>query len=129
LSCCYFWRRFLSGDYHCNYVILITESLAFFRQVSLVDFLTDTQWSPLFADAHYGILPRFRNFSHHSGCFVGSNTLGTIAAIYLTNLLLQRCEVVKPCLELLAGIPTVVYWLHFYSSPVIAERSPQSAWF
>jgi len=37
-------------------VILITESLAFFK-VSLVDFLTDTQWSPLFADAHYGILP------------------------------------------------------------------------
>ncbi|HET9415731.1 MAG TPA: phosphate ABC transporter permease subunit PstC, partial [Pseudolabrys sp.] len=38
-------------------VILLKESLIFFQQVSLWDFLTDTQWTPLFADAHYGIMP------------------------------------------------------------------------
>lgn len=90
---------------------LITESLAFFRQVSLVDFLTDTQWSPLFEDAHYGILPLV------SGTLVTTAVallvavpLGTIAAIYLSEFAAPRLrEVVKPCLEMLAGIPTVVY--------------------
>ena len=37
--------------------ILLYESLSFFRHVSIIDFLTDTQWTPLFSDAHYGILP------------------------------------------------------------------------
>lgn len=91
--------------------ILITESLAFFQQVSLVEFLTDTQWSPLFADAHYGILPLV------SGTLVTTAVallvavpLGTIAAVYLSEFAASGLrEVVKPCLELLAGIPTVVY--------------------
>jgi len=38
-------------------VILVRESLGFFEHVSIVDFLTDTQWTPLFDDAHYGIMP------------------------------------------------------------------------
>jgi phosphate transport system permease protein len=92
-------------------VILVTESLAFFKKVSLVEFLTDTQWTPLFADAHYGILPLV------SGTLVTSTVallvaipLGTIAAIYLSEFATPKVrEVVKPCLEILAGIPTVVY--------------------
>lgn len=91
--------------------ILIKESLSFFNKVSIVDFLTDTQWSPLFADAHYGILPLL------SGTLVTTIVallvavpVGTIAAIYLSEFAApQLREVVKPCLELLAGIPTVVY--------------------
>lgn len=91
--------------------ILVAESLAFFKQVSLVKFLTDTQWSPLFGDAHYGILPLV------SGTLVTSAVallvaipLGTIAAIYLSEFATPKVrEVVKPCLEILAGIPTVVY--------------------
>lgn len=91
--------------------ILIYESLAFFEKVSLVDFLTDTQWTPLFADAHYGILPLV------SGTLVTTAValavalpLGTISAIYLSEFATPRLrEVVKPCLELLAGVPTVVY--------------------
>ncbi len=92
-------------------VILVTESLAFFEKVSLVEFLTDTQWTPLFADAHYGILPLV------SGTLVTTAVallvavpLGTIAAIYLSEFASPRLrEIIKPCLELLAGIPTVVY--------------------
>lgn len=91
--------------------ILISESLAFFRKVSVIDFLTDTQWSPLFDDAHYGILPLV------SGTLVTTTValfvaipLGTIAAIYLSEFAPFRLrEIIKPCLELLAGIPTVVY--------------------
>jgi phosphate transport system permease protein len=92
-------------------VILVAESLAFFKQVSLIEFLSDTQWSPLFGDAHYGILPLV------SGTLVTSAVallvavpLGTITAIYLSEFANPKVrEVVKPCLEILAGIPTVVY--------------------
>ena len=91
--------------------ILIQESVGFFQKVSLREFLTGTEWSPLFTDPHYGILPLL------SGTLVTSAValavaipLGTIAAIYLSEFANPRLkEVVKPCLELLAAIPTVVY--------------------
>ena len=90
---------------------LVTESWLFFQEVSLFDFLTDTQWTPLFNDKHYGILPLL------SGTFVTSSVallvaipLGTIVAIYLSEFSSSKLrEWVKPILELLAAIPTVVY--------------------
>ncbi len=92
-------------------VILVRESLGFFEHVSLVDFLTDTQWTPLFDDAHYGIMPLV------SGTLVTATValavaipLGTIIAIYLSEFAPHRLrEIIKPVLELLEGIPTVVY--------------------
>jgi len=92
-------------------VILLKESLVFFQQVSLWDFLTDTQWTPLFADAHYGILPLL------SGTLVSSAVallvaipLGTIIAIYLSEFApFAVREVAKPFLEMLGGVPTIVY--------------------
>ena len=92
-------------------VILLKESLIFFQQVSLWDFLTDTQWTPLFADAHYGILPLL------SGTLVSSTVallvaipLGTIIAIYLSEFApFSVREVAKPFLEMLGGVPTIVY--------------------
>lgn len=108
--------------------MLITESLAFFQQVSLVEFLTDTRWSPLFADAHYGILPLV------SGTLVTTVVallvavpLGTIAAIYLSEFAPHRLrELVKPCLELLAGIPTVVYgyFALLFVTPLLQQVLP-----
>ena len=91
--------------------ILIDESVLFFQEVPIVEFLTGTQWTPLFADAQYGILPLL------SGTFVTSTVamfvaipLGTIAAIYLSEFAHpQLREIVKPWLEVLAAIPTVVY--------------------
>jgi phosphate transport system permease protein len=92
-------------------VILLKESLIFFQQVSLWNFLTDTQWTPLFADAHYGILPLL------SGTLVSSTVallvaipLGTIIAIYLSEFApFTLREVAKPFLEMLGGVPTIVY--------------------
>jgi len=92
-------------------VILLKESFVFFQQVSLWDFLTDTQWTPLFADAHYGIMPLL------SGTLVSSMValvvaipLGTIIAIYLSEFApFTVREVAKPFLELLSGVPTIVY--------------------
>ena len=91
--------------------ILLSESFVFFTQVSLWDFLTDRQWTPLFADAHYGILPLL------SGTLVSSFVallvaipLGTIIAIYLSEFApFAVREVAKPFLELLGGVPTIVY--------------------
>lgn len=91
--------------------LLISESLVFFEHVPLWDFLTDTQWTPLFNDAHYGILPLI------SGTAVSSLValaialpFGTIIAIYLSEFApFTVREIAKPFLELLGGIPTVVY--------------------
>ncbi len=92
-------------------VILLRESFVFFQQVSLWDFLTDTQWTPLFADAHYGIMPLL------SGTLVSSAValavaipLGTIIAIYLSEFApFSVREIAKPFLELLGGVPTIVF--------------------
>ncbi|MEA5497447.1 phosphate ABC transporter permease subunit PstC [Limnoraphis robusta Tam1] len=91
--------------------ILVDESFLFFQEVSIVEFLTGTQWTPLFEDAHYGILPLL------SGTLVTSTVamfvaipLGTIAAIYLSEFAHPQIrEIIKPWLEVLAAIPTVVY--------------------
>ncbi len=91
--------------------ILLYESLQFFKVVSLVDFLTDRKWTPLFADAHYGIM------SLASGTLVTSIValvlalpVGTIIAIYLSEYAPYRMrEILKPLIELLGAIPTVIY--------------------
>lgn len=90
---------------------LIKESVAFFTEVSFVEFLTDTQWSPLFEDAHYGILPLISGtLTTTAVALLVAVPFGTIAAIYLSEFAAPALrEVLKPCLELLAGIPTVVY--------------------
>jgi phosphate transport system permease protein len=91
--------------------VLVSESVLFFRHVSVIDFLTDTQWTPLFDDAHYGIMVLL------SGTLVSSAValavavpLGTIIAIYLSEFApFSVREAAKPLLELLSGVPTVVY--------------------
>ncbi len=92
-------------------VILVRESLGFFEHVSIIDFLTDTQWTPLFDDAHYGIMPLVAGTLVTAGVALAvAIPLGTIIAIYLSEFAPHRVrEVVKPVLELLDGIPTIVY--------------------
>jgi len=109
-------------------VILLKESLIFFQQVSLWDFLTDTQWTPLFADAHYGILPLL------SGTLVSSTVallvaipLGTIIAIYLSEFApFSVREVAKPFLEMLGGVPTIVYgyFALLFVTPLLQQIFP-----
>lgn len=92
-------------------VILLTESAAFFEHVSLKDFLTDTMWTPLFADAHYGILPLVAGtLTTTFVALIVAVPVGTIIAIYLSEFASHRLrETVKPILELLGAVPTVVY--------------------
>ena len=92
-------------------VILIYESLPFFRQVPLKDFLTDTQWTPLFDDAHYGIMPLVAGTLVTTGVALSvAIPLGTIIAVYLSEFASHKVrEIVKPFLELLGAVPTIVF--------------------
>jgi phosphate transport system permease protein len=109
-------------------VVLIGESLAFFRHVSLVDFVTDTQWTIMFEDKHYGIAPLL------TGTLVTSVIglavavpLGTIIAIYLSEFAPFRVrEFIKPLLELLVGVPTVVfgYFALLFVTPLLQKVIP-----
>jgi phosphate transport system permease protein len=91
--------------------ILISESLPFFRHVSLHDFFTDTMWTPMFDQPRFGIMPLV------AGTIVTTMVAlclaipcGTIIAIYLSEFAPYKLrELVKPALELLGAVPTVVY--------------------
>ena len=91
--------------------VLISEAYAFFSQVSIFDFLTDTQWTPLFADKHFGILPLLSGtlLTSFIAIMVALPT-GLTIAIYLNEYASKRFKmVIKPILEILASVPTVVY--------------------
>jgi phosphate transport system permease protein len=91
--------------------ILLYESSAFFEKVTIREFLTDTLWTPLFADAHYGIMPLVAGtLTTTLVALVLAVPLGTTIAIYLSEFAPNRVrESVKPVLELLGAVPTVVY--------------------
>ena len=92
-------------------VVLVTESIGFFREVPIMGFLTDTRWSPLFADQHFGILPLLNGTLLIAfGAMLIALPVGLTSAIYLSEYASQGVRgVIKPVLEVLAGIPTVVY--------------------
>lgn len=91
--------------------VLVSESLPFFAKVSLKDFFTDTMWTPMFAEPRYGVLPLIAGtlvITFVALCV--AIPCGTIIAIYLSEFAPHKLrEVVKPLLELLGAVPTVVY--------------------
>ncbi len=91
--------------------ILLRESLVFFSHVPLWSFLTDTQWTPLFDDAHFGILVLLSGtLSSSLVALAVAIPMGTIIAIYLSEFAGHQVrEVLKPLLELLSGVPTIIY--------------------
>jgi phosphate transport system permease protein len=91
--------------------VLLYESAVFFRQVPWLDFLTDTQWTPLFADAHYGILPLLAGTLTTTAVALAlALPVGTITAVFLSEYASARVrEAVKPFLELLTSVPTVIF--------------------
>ena len=91
--------------------ILVYESSFFFETVSIKDFLTDTMWTPLFADARYGIMPLVAGTMTVTGvALLVAIPFGTVIAIYLSEFAGHRQrETVNPILELLGAVPTVVY--------------------
>lgn len=91
--------------------VVISESLKFFGQVSFLEFVTSTTWTPTFDNPQYGIAPLLTGtFMSTIVSLAVAVPLGLLVAIYLSEFASPRArETVKPTLELLAGVPTVVY--------------------
>ena len=114
-------------------LVLAFETIKFFRAVSLIDFLVDTEWTPLFSEKHFGIWPLI------SGTFLTSVIaiavalpFGLMAAIYLSEFARPRTRaIIKPALEMLAGVPTIVYGFFALTvvTPVLQEIVPDLALF
>jgi phosphate transport system permease protein len=108
--------------------ILLHDSIRFFRQVSIFDFLTDTQWTPVFENPQFGILTLVSGtlMTTLIGLAVAVPA-GTILAVYLSEFARPRVrEIVKPILELLAGVPTVAfgYFALFFLTPIFQKFIP-----
>jgi phosphate transport system permease protein len=91
--------------------ILVSEALPFFAHVPLATFLTDTMWTPLFAEPRFGILPLISGTLTVAGVALAvAIPMGTVIAIYLSEFAPHRMrETVKPFLEMLEAVPTVVF--------------------
>lgn len=91
--------------------VLLSETARFFSQVSPAEFYFGTDWRPLFADARFGVLPLLAGtFMIAIGSAVIALPIGLLIALYLAEYAHPRVRaIVKPALEILAGVPTVVY--------------------
>lgn len=113
--------------------ILVAESIPFFEHVSVREFITGTEWTPMFANPKFGILPLV------SGTFLTTFIallvaipMGTIAAVFLSEYLPARArEIVKPVLELLAAVPTVLYGFFalLFVTPLLQKIFPNLSGF
>lgn len=113
--------------------ILVSESLPFFEHVSVKEFITGTEWTPMFAEARYGILPLVSGTLLATGiALLFAIPLGTIIAAYLSEYITQnKKEIIKPILELLAAVPTVVYgyFALFFVTPIYQKIFPEVSGF
>ena len=111
-------------------LVLLRETLAFFSEVSIVEFLTGTRWEPLFQDQHFGVLPLLTgSILVAGGAGVIAVPLGLLTAIFLSEYASRRLrQILKPVLEVLAGIPTVVYgyFALTFVTPLLRVVFPQT---
>ncbi|MDP3972519.1 MAG: phosphate ABC transporter permease subunit PstC, partial [Candidatus Nanopelagicales bacterium] len=107
---------------------LVVPAIEFFQEVPVTSFLFGTQWSPLFADPEFGVLPLVSGTLVITGiaCVVAI-PLGLAAAIYLSEYARPRVrKTIKPILELLAGVPTVIFG--FFALEFVTQVVLQSIW-
>jgi phosphate transport system permease protein len=108
--------------------VLVSESVVFFTHVPIWDFLTDRQWTPLFDDAHFGIGVLLSGTITSSAVALGvAVPLGTVIAVYLSEFATPRArEIAKPVLELLSGVPTIVYgyFALLFLTPILQKLIP-----
>ncbi len=109
---------------------LISESIPFFQNVSLKEFLTGTRWAPLFQPQSFGVLPLLNGTFLVAGiAALIAIPLGLGSAIYLSEYAPEKVrKTIKPILEILAGIPTIVYGYFALSfiTPIIKFLFPQA---
>ena len=113
--------------------VLFFETFEFFKEVSIIAFLTDTQWTPLFTEKHFGVLPLFAGTFLTTAIAVAvALPIGLVSAIYLSEYASGRLRtMVKPALEILAAIPTVVYgyFALLFVTPLLQKVIPDLAGF
>lgn len=113
--------------------VLIFETISFFSEVSLLDFFGDTQWTPLFAEKHFGVWPLFSGTLLVSAiAMLVALPVGLLIALYLSEWASERTRAwVKPVLEILAGVPTVVYgyFALLTVTPLLQKLLPELAGF
>jgi phosphate transport system permease protein len=114
-------------------LVLAIETVGFLSEVSLLEFLTGTEWTPLFANARFGVLPLVMGTVLVSTiAMLVALPMGLLSAIYLSEYApAQVRRVVKPVLEILAGVPTVVYgyFALMFVTPLLQQVIPGLAGF
>jgi len=113
--------------------ILVVESIPFFQHVSLSEYLTEREWTPLFDNPKFGILPLIcGTFLTTFIALSVAIPVGTVIAVYLSEYAPVRVrETLKPLLELLAAVPTVVYgyFALLFVTPILQKFFPQMGGF
>ena len=113
--------------------VLLFETVAFFREVTIGEFLFGTVWTPLFYDKHFGILPLVMGTLLASSiAMLVALPAGLLTAIYLSEYAPGGVRrVVRPVLEVLAGVPTVVYgyFALLFVTPLLQQFVPGLAGF
>ena len=108
--------------------VLLSETIGFFKHVSIIDFLTDTQWTPMFTNKHFGILPLLCGTLVTTFIAIAvAVPLGLISAVYLSEYAAaQTRQIIKPLLEILAAVPTVVYgyFALLFVTPLLKQFIP-----
>jgi phosphate transport system permease protein len=113
--------------------VLAVETVAFLREVPILEFLFGTEWTPLFANPSFGVLPLVVGTTLVSLIAMAvALPMGLLSAIYLSEYADQRVRrIVKPVLEVLAGVPTVVYgyFALLFVTPLLQRVIPGLAGF
>jgi phosphate transport system permease protein len=113
--------------------VLAVETVGFLSEVSIIEFLTGTEWTPLFANPRFGVLPLVVGTLLVSAiAMVVALPMGLLSAIYLSEYAPPSVRrVVKPTLEILAGVPTVVYgyFALMFVTPLLQRYLPGLAGF
>jgi len=114
-------------------VVLSYESFGFFKEISLREFFTETQWTPLFAEPKFGILPLVSGTLLTTAiALIVALPLGLTVTVYLSEYAPHKVrEVIKPILELLAAVPTVVYgyFALLFLTPILQKFIPDLSGF
>ena len=114
-------------------VTLLGETIQFFGEVPVLDFLTGTRWTPLFASQHFGVLPLVNGtLAVAVVALAVAVSIGLLTAVFLSEYAPPRLRAaIKPVLEVLAGIPTVVYgyFALLFVTPILEGIFPQTSRF
>ena len=111
-------------------LVLVIEAASFFTHVSVIDFLFGTKWMPLFRPQSFGVLPLLMgSILVAAGAAIVALPIGLASAIYLSEYAPSRVRgIIKPVLEILAGVPTVVYgyFALTFVTPLLRQIWPET---